>query len=79
MTCARRQDGRSVRIEILDEGVGLPEGDVERVFDKFYRVRKSDHVRPGRGSGSASPAASSRRWADRHRATGGDRSALCSP
>ncbi len=38
---------RAVRIEVLDEGFGLPDGDVERVFDKFYRVRKCDHVRAG--------------------------------
>ena len=51
VTVRARQDGRSVRIEILDEGDGLPEGDVERVFDKFYRVRKSDRVRAGTGLG----------------------------
>jgi two-component system, OmpR family, sensor histidine kinase KdpD len=53
VTVRARQDGRSVRIEILDEGDGLPEADVERVFDKFYRVRKSDGVRAGTGLGLA--------------------------
>ncbi|MCJ2082163.1 sensor histidine kinase [Methylobacterium sp. J-090] len=42
-----------VRLQILDEGDGLPEADVERVFDKFYRVRKSDSVRAGTGLGLA--------------------------
>jgi two-component system sensor histidine kinase KdpD len=51
VTVRARRDGAHVRIEILDEGVGLPENDVERVFDKFYRVRKSDHVRAGTGLG----------------------------
>ncbi|MCJ2126075.1 sensor histidine kinase [Methylobacterium sp. J-077] len=47
------RDGRSVRIEVLDEGNGIPEPDIERVFDKFYRVRKSDRVRAGTGLGLA--------------------------
>ncbi|MCJ2033377.1 sensor histidine kinase [Methylobacterium sp. J-068] len=49
---AAAERGR-VRIQILDEGDGLPEADVERVFDKFYRVRKSDSVRAGTGLGLA--------------------------
>ncbi len=53
VTVRARHDGRAVRIEVLDEGFGLPESDVERVFDKFYRVRKSDHVRAGTGLGLA--------------------------
>ncbi|GAB6841698.1 two-component system sensor histidine kinase KdpD [Methylorubrum rhodinum] len=53
VTVRARHDGRTVRIEVLDEGFGLPDGDVERVFDKFYRVRKSDHVRAGTGLGLA--------------------------
>ncbi|MBP31806.1 MAG: two-component sensor histidine kinase [Cupriavidus sp.] len=48
----RRADDR-VRIAVLDEGDGLPEADVERVFDKFYRVRKGDRVRAGTGLGLA--------------------------
>ena len=42
-----------VRLTVLDEGDGLPEADVERVFDKFYRVRKGDSVRAGTGLGLA--------------------------
>ncbi|MGY6283824.1 ATP-binding protein [Methylorubrum extorquens] len=53
VTLRARQDGRTVRIEVLDEGFGLPEADVERVFDKFYRVQKSDRVRAGTGLGLA--------------------------
>ncbi|MCG5244777.1 sensor histidine kinase [Methylorubrum extorquens] len=53
VTLRARRDGRTVRIEVLDEGFGLPEADVERVFDKFYRVRKSDRVRAGTGLGLA--------------------------
>lgn len=38
-----------VRIEVSDEGVGVPSGDIERIFDRFYRV---DAAR-GSGAGGA--------------------------
>jgi two-component system sensor histidine kinase KdpD len=44
-------DKRSVILQLLDSGPGLPEGDLERVFDSFYRVLKVDHVRAGTGLG----------------------------
>ena len=47
------QDGGTIRLQVMDEGDGLPPEDVERVFDKFYRVRKSDSVRAGTGLGLA--------------------------
>lgn len=34
---ARREDGR-VRVEIADDGPGIPSAHVERVFERFYRV-----------------------------------------
>jgi light-regulated signal transduction histidine kinase (bacteriophytochrome) len=37
----------------LDEGSGIPAGDLERIFEKFYRVQKGDRVRPGTGLGLA--------------------------
>ena len=49
---AVRENGM-LRLEIADEGDGLPEGDVERVFDKFYRVQSADHKRAGTGLGLA--------------------------
>ncbi len=42
-----------MRIDLMDEGDGLPEEDTERVFDKFYRARKGDRVRAGTGLGLA--------------------------
>ena len=42
-----------VQIRIADEGEGLPAGDLERVFDKFYRVRGADRQRAGTGLGLA--------------------------
>ena len=50
---ATRGRGDAVVIEVLDEGPGVPQGDLERVFDKFYRVTKSDRVRAGTGLGLA--------------------------
>jgi two-component system sensor histidine kinase KdpD len=47
------REGPSVMLQVLDEGPGIPAADLERVFDKFYRVRKADHVRAGTGLGLA--------------------------
>lgn len=47
------RDGAQVVLEIADEGAGIPPGELEIVFDKFYRVQKGDHVRPGTGLGLA--------------------------
>jgi two-component system, OmpR family, sensor histidine kinase KdpD len=40
-------------IQVLDEGEGIPEADLERIFDKFYRVRRADRQRAGTGLGLA--------------------------
>jgi two-component system sensor histidine kinase KdpD len=47
------RDKDSVSLQVADEGEGIPPGELESVFDKFYRVQKSDHVRPGTGLGLA--------------------------
>jgi len=43
----------SVRIAVLDEGEGIPQGDLERIFDKFYRVHAADRKLAGTGLGLA--------------------------
>ncbi|MBV8739074.1 MAG: sensor histidine kinase KdpD [Alphaproteobacteria bacterium] len=48
-----RRDGDTVTIEVIDEGPGIPPGDFERVFDKFYRVQSQDRRRAGTGLGLA--------------------------
>jgi two-component system sensor histidine kinase KdpD len=40
-----------VAIEVLDEGEGIPPDQLERIFDKFYRVQDGDRRRPGTGLG----------------------------
>jgi two-component system sensor histidine kinase KdpD len=47
------RDGNLVRLEIMDEGDGIPPDDLERVFDKFYRVQAIDRKRAGTGLGLA--------------------------
>ena len=48
-----RRDGELVEIEVVDEGPGIPPGDFERIFDKFYRVQAQDRRRAGTGLGLA--------------------------
>ena len=48
-----RDEGDAVALEIIDEGPGIPSGDLECVFDKFYRVHAQDRRRAGTGLGLA--------------------------
>ena len=48
---ARGPDG--VVLTIADEGPGIPEDRLERVFDKFYRLEAGDRQRAGTGLGLA--------------------------
>ena len=45
--------GDSVVLRIMDEGEGIPEGDVDRIFEKFYRSGAADRRRAGTGLGLA--------------------------
>jgi two-component system, OmpR family, sensor histidine kinase KdpD len=45
--------GRHIRLSVSDNGEGIPPGDAERIFDKFYRVQASDNKRAGTGLGLA--------------------------
>ncbi len=69
-----RREGNEVLISVLDRGIGIPADDLERVFDKFYRVQRPEHV-TGTGLGLAIckgivEAHGGRIWAE-HRAAGG--------
>jgi two-component system, OmpR family, sensor histidine kinase KdpD len=47
------RDGDRACLQILDEGEGIPESELELIFDKFHRAQKGDHVRAGTGLGLA--------------------------
>jgi two-component system, OmpR family, sensor histidine kinase KdpD len=46
------QAQNTIQIEICDRGIGIPAEDLERVFDKFYRVQRPESV-SGTGLGLA--------------------------
>ena len=43
----------AVVMSIIDEGTGIPDDDLERIFDKFYRVKTGDFDHGGAGLGLA--------------------------
>jgi signal transduction histidine kinase len=45
-----RRAGPEVRVEVRDEGVGIPPGETQRIFEKFYRIGRSE-TQGRRGSG----------------------------
>ena len=44
---AARMEGGELALTVSDEGPGLPDSDLERVFERFYRVDKSRTADPG--------------------------------
>ena len=44
-----REDAAAVEVSVLDEGPGIPDGDQNRIFERFYRVDKAR----ARGNGSS--------------------------
>jgi signal transduction histidine kinase len=49
--CVRREDVFG-RVEVADTGSGIPVGELDRVFERFYRLPDpTAHGRPGRGLG----------------------------
>jgi two-component system sensor histidine kinase KdpD len=51
VTVVARRVAQGVAIEVLDEGSGIPAGDLERIFDKFFRIQVGDRRRAGTGLG----------------------------
>ena len=50
ITLSCRRDGDNVYYSVSDTGIGIPEKDIERVFERFYRVEQSRAKETG-GSG----------------------------
>ena len=47
---AARRDGGGIAVEVADDGIGVPLSERERIFEKFYRVGRSE-TEGRRGSG----------------------------
>jgi two-component system OmpR family sensor kinase len=76
--------GSEVSVEVADDGPGIPAGDADRVFDRFYRVDPSrSRERGGSGLGlsivSAIVAAHGGTVAARPAPTGGSRIVVMLP
>jgi two-component system sensor histidine kinase KdpD len=53
ITITASRQGDSVLLRVMDEGDGIPAGDLERIFEKFHRVSGADRRRAGTGLGLA--------------------------
>jgi signal transduction histidine kinase len=42
--------GKDIRFKVVDSGIGIPPSDIDRIFEKFYRI-KTDETRTISGSG----------------------------
>jgi len=38
------QAEKEIYIQVSDQGVGIPDGDLTRIFDKFYRVQRPENI-----------------------------------
>ena len=45
------QEGANVKLQVVDEGSGIPPEELDRIFEKFHRAQKEDQVRAGTGLG----------------------------
>jgi signal transduction histidine kinase len=45
-----RKAGKDIRFKVMDNGTGIPPQDIDRIFEKFYRI-KSDETKSISGSG----------------------------
>jgi len=52
ISIAAKADDASISVSVSDRGIGIPEKDLSKIFDKFYRVKHPNHV-SGTGLGLA--------------------------
>jgi signal transduction histidine kinase len=50
-TAVKNNDKKFLEVSILDNGCGVPRGDLATIFDKFKRVGNRTHRVPGTGLG----------------------------
>jgi signal transduction histidine kinase/HD-GYP domain-containing protein (c-di-GMP phosphodiesterase class II) len=52
VTFRTKNEGRAVRIQVEDTGIGIPKEEIEKIFDKFYQIDSSlSREYPGVGLG----------------------------
>ncbi len=51
VTLAARREPDALILEVIDTGIGIPEGELDRVFDEYYRVNSPDIKQRGFGLG----------------------------
>ncbi|MBX3327480.1 MAG: PAS domain S-box protein [Nitrospira sp.] len=61
------RDGKTARVVVIDNGIGIPKEDLPYVFQRFYRVKQRHHTLARSGSGLGLPIA---KWiAEAHNGT----------
>jgi Osmosensitive K+ channel histidine kinase len=48
--CRLTKDNRTVKLQVIDQGPGIPDKEKKKVFDKFYRIG-NEATRTAKGTG----------------------------
>ena len=51
VTLSARPGGRGVVVEVKDEGIGMPEAELERIAEMFYQIDRATFEQRGSGVG----------------------------
>jgi signal transduction histidine kinase len=50
ITCGLKRINETIQLQVSDEGIGIPDAEKKKIFDKFYRVG-NEHIRTTKGTG----------------------------